>query len=409
MTRRVVITGAAALSPLGCDLESIERRLRNLESGVVRMAEWEDVQGLRTQLAAPVKDFHKPKHFGRKQIRTMDRVALLATYASELALQDAQLFEETSIRNKMGVAYGSCAGGMSGTSQLGEVDTKRSLRSMNATTYVRMMAHTCASNISIHFQLTGRMIPTCSACTSGSQAVGYAYEAIKHGYQTYMLAGGAEELSVAQSGVFDIMYASSTRNDEPHTTPRPFDQDRDGLVVGEGATTLVLEDYDNAISRGARIYAEIVGFSTNSNGVHITQPHAPTMAQVMKEALQEAKVLPEAVGYINAHATATDLGDIVESQATHQVFGSSVPISSIKGYTGHTLGAAGALETLLTMMMLEKDWYAPNLNLDRVDPRCAELDYILGEGRTLYNEYVMTNNFAFGGVNTSILLKRFTR
>lgn len=408
MSRRVVITGVSALSPLGCELSTIEQRLRNKEGGVVLMEEWSEVQGQRTQLAAPVRDFQKPKHFGRKQTRTMDRVALLATCSSELALQDAGLLEQNDFQNEMGVAYGSCAGGMKGTSQLGEVETSRSLRSMNATTYVRMMAHTCAANISIHFQLTGRMIPTCTACTSGSQAVGYAYETIKHGYQTYMLAGGAEELSIAQSGVFDIMFASSTKNDTPKATPRPFDQDRDGLVVGEGATTLVLEEYEHAKARGAQIYAEIVGFSTNSNGVHITQPHAPTMAQVMKEALIQASLPPEAVGYINAHATATDLGDIVESQATYEVFGSKVPVSSSKGYTGHTLGAAGALETVLSAMMMKKDWYAPNLNLEKVDPRCAELDYITGDGRTLHNEYVMNNNFAFGGVNTSILLKRLS-
>ncbi len=406
MTRRVVITGMAAISPIGCDVDTMMGRLREGKGGVARMAEWEDIPGLQTRLAAPAEDFQQPKLMGRRQTRTMGRVALLSTVTSEWALSDAGLLDDPQIQEKMGVAYGSSAGGMDAIARMGQVKTEHSLHTLQATTYVKMMAHTCAANISIYFKLTGRMIPTSSACTSGSQALGYAYETIKHGYQTMMLAGGAEELSLAQVGVFDIMFAYSTQNNRPEQASRPFDQRRDGLVVGEAATSLILEEYEHAKARGAHIYAEVVGFSTNSNGTHVTQPDALAMTRVMEGALENAGLAPEAIGYINAHATATEIGDIIESQATHQVFGSRVPISSIKGYTGHTLGASGAFETMLSTLMMNQDWYAPNLNLIDVDPRCAELNYITGSGRSMQHEYVMNNSFAFGGVNTSLILKR---
>jgi 3-oxoacyl-[acyl-carrier-protein] synthase II len=188
------------------------------------------------------------------------------------------------------------------------------------------MSHTCAANLGQFFQIRGRVIPTCSACTSGSQGVGYGYEAVRYGKQTLMVAGGAEELHVIDAAVFDIMFATSTRNDVPKTTPRPFDRDRDGLVVGEGAGTLILEDLEHALARGARIYAEIVGYGTNCDGNHVTSPSQDGMAKVMELALADAGLTPEQIGYVNAHGTSTEVGDIAESGATHQVFGERVPI-----------------------------------------------------------------------------------
>ncbi len=222
-----------------------------------------------------------------------------------------------------------------------------------------------------------------------------------------MAAGGAEELCAADSAVFDTLFAASLKNDTPELTPRPFDAGRDGLVIGEGAGTLILEDLEHAQARGATIHAEVVGYGTNSDGAHITQPTAATMQAVMELALQDAGLSPDAIGYVNAHGTATEFGDIAETTATHAVFGSRMPISSLKSYFGHTLGACGALEAWLTIEMMNRDWYAPTLNLDNVDPRCGELDYIAGQGRTLHNEYVMSNNFAFGGINTSLIFKRW--
>ena len=221
-----------------------------------------------------------------------------------------------------------------------------------------------------------------------------------------MLAGGAEEISAPGAAVFDTLFATTCRNDSPTTTPRPFDRDRDGLVVGEGAATLVLEDYEHAKARGARIYAEILGFATNSDGSHITQPESATMAFVMQQALDDAKLPPSAIGYVSAHGTATDRGDVAESHATVSVLGAGKPISSMKSYLGHTLGACGAVEAWWSIEMMRRQWFAPTINLDNPDPACGELDYLVGGGREIDTEYVMSNNFAFGGINTSIILRR---
>jgi 3-oxoacyl-[acyl-carrier-protein] synthase II len=255
--------------------------------------------------------------------------------------------------------------------------------------------------------VTGRVITTSSACTSGSQGIGYAYEAIRSGRQRAMIAGGAEELCPTEAAVFDTLFATSVRNDAPDTTPSPFDADRDGLVIGEGAATLILEDLEHALARGASIYAEIVGFGTNSDGCHVTQPNPDTMKIAMELALADADLPPSAISYINAHGTGTQHGDVAESQATAQVFGHNMPISSLKSYMGHTLGACGALEAWASIEMMREGWFAPTINLKRLDPACAELDYITETGRNLECEYVMSNNFAFGGINTSLIFKKW--
>jgi 3-oxoacyl-[acyl-carrier-protein] synthase II len=221
-----------------------------------------------------------------------------------------------------------------------------------------------------------------------------------------MIAGGAEELCATEAAVFDTLFATSTRNDAPAATPSPFDADRDGLVIGEGAGSLILEDLEHARARGARIYAEIVGFGTNSDGCHVTQPNAETMKIAMELALADAGLPASAIGYVNAHGTGTQHGDVAESAATAAVFGKRMPISSLKSYMGHTLGACGALEAWISIEMMREGWFAPTVNLQHIDPQCAELDYITGEGRKLECEYVMSNNFAFGGINTSLIFKR---
>jgi 3-oxoacyl-[acyl-carrier-protein] synthase II len=221
-----------------------------------------------------------------------------------------------------------------------------------------------------------------------------------------MLAGGAEELCPTQAVSFDILYATSRRNSEPHATPRPYDSDRDGLVVGEGAAMLVLEEREHALARGAPVRAEIVGFGTNCDGSHVTRPEEETMRRVQELALSDAGLAPARIGYVNGHGTGTEHGDIAESRATADVFGSGVPFSTQKSYLGPTLGACGALEAWFSIEMMNAGWFAPTLNLDRVDPRCGRLDYLVNEGRRLQIEYVMSNNFAFGGVNTSLVFRR---
>ena len=404
---RVVVTGMAGVTALGDNWEAIESRLRSGQNAVRRMPEWDYFDTLNTRLGAPVDDFQMSANYPRKMIRSMGRVSLLSVRASEMALLDAGLLDDPAIRDgRTGIAYGSSSGSVDPVRIFGHMLESGSMQGVTSTSYIQMMPHTTAVNVGLFFGLKGRVIPTSSACTSGSQGIGYAYEAIRFGRQTIMLAGGAEEISAPGAAVFDTLFATTCRNDSPTTTPRPFDRDRDGLVVGEGAATLVLEDYEHAKARGARIYAEILGFATNSDGSHITQPESATMAFVMQQALDDAKLPPSAIGYVSAHGTATDRGDVAESHATVSVLGAGKPISSMKSYLGHTLGACGAVEAWWSIEMMRRQWFAPTINLDNPDPACGELDYLGGGGREIDTEYVMSNNFAFGGINTSIILRR---
>lgn len=407
MKRRVVVTGMAGISPLGNDWAAIRERLGIYRNAVTRMSDWADYDGLNTQLGAPAAAFSLSDRYNRKTMRSMGRVALMACRASELALEDAGLLDHPLLGSgRLGISYGSSAGTPSAIGDFGRMMEERTTKGINATTYIKMMAHTAPVNMGVFLGVTGRIITTSSACTSGSQGIGYAYEAIQSGRQIAMIAGGAEELCATEAAVFDTLFATSVRNDAPQTTPSPFNADRDGLVIGEGAGSLILEEYEHARARGAKIYAEVVGFGTNSDGCHVTQPNAQTMQTAMTLALDDAGLPPSAIGYVNAHGTGTQHGDIAESHATSQVFGDRMPISSLKSYMGHTLGACGALEAWISIEMMRHDWFAPTLNLRQLDPQCAALDYIVDAGRAIQCEYIMSNNFAFGGINTSLIFRR---
>ncbi|EAS45461.1 beta-ketoacyl-ACP synthase [Photobacterium profundum] len=408
MIRRVVVTGMSGVTALGNDWKAIEPKLRACENATQYMVDYEQYDGLNTKLAAPINDFSLPKHYTRKKIRSMGRVSKLSTLATENALIQSGLLDNDVLTNgETGIAYGSSTGSTPAIGAFGVMLNEKSTRAITATTYVQMMPHTTAVNVGLFFGFRGRVIPTSSACTSGSQAIGYAYEAIKHGYQTVMIAGGAEELCPTESAVFDTLFATSLKNDAPKTTPRPYDTDRDGLVIGEGAGTLVLEEYEHAIARGAKIYAELVGFASNCDAAHVTQPQQETMQLCMEMALKNADLSPESIDYVSAHGTATEKGDIAESNATANIFGDKAPISSLKSYFGHTLGACGAIEAWLSLEMMHTGWFSPTLNLDNIDERCGALDYIRGEGRNINCQYIMSNNFAFGGINTSLIFKRW--
>lgn len=407
--KRVVVTGMAGVTALGNTWPEIYARFRAGQNATRYIAEWERYPELETKLATPIPDFAPPTHWTRKQLRGMGRVSQLAVRAAELALAEAQLLGAPALETgAVGVACGSSVGSTPDIMDFALMLMNGTSDGLNANSYVRMMPHTAAANIGIFFGLKGRIVPTSSACTSGSQAIGFAYECVRAGKQTVMLAGGAEELCPSEAIAFDMLYATSRRNDAPLATPRPYDRDRDGLVVGEGAGMLVLEELEHAQARGARIHAEVTGFATNSDGVHVTRPEETTMRIVMEMALRDAELAPEAIGYVNGHGTATEQGDIAESQATSSVFGARMPISSQKSYLGHTLGACGALEAWFSIEMMNAGWFAPTLNLENLDPRCGELDYLTGEGRALAVEHVMSNNFAFGGVNTSLIFSRWT-
>ena len=403
--RRVAVTGLGVVSPLGHSVEAAFARLHELRNCVEALDELAAYEGLNSHLAA-LSRFERPAAYTRKVVRTMGEVSILALNATEQAVAQAGLSEEDLQDGRCGVAYGSCSGSIQPMLDFYSLIVTRKVQGVNSGTYLKLMPQTTAVNLSVHFKTHGRLVPTGTACTSGSLAIGNAAELIRWGVQDVMIAGGAEEFNAAQVAVFDTLFATSLRNDAPATTPAPYDMDRDGLVIGDGAATFVLEDMDHAQARGARILAEVAGFAETTDGTHVTNPNAEMMAHALSAALADAGVSPDQIGYVSGHGTATRAGDVAETSATRAVFGRAVPISSIKSYVGHTLGACGALEAAMLVKSLETGWYPPTLNLLHPDPACAELDYIMGEGRRIDAGYAMSNNFAFGGVNTSLIFRR---
>lgn len=409
-SRRVVVTGAGTVSALGHEWQSIKQRLQQQTNAMRYMHEWDIYPDLVTRLAAPVDDFELPGHYRARERRALGRVSQMAVVATERALQQAGLNSHPVINNgRTGIAYGSATGSSAAALEFFSLLKDKSMDLINTTTYTRMMSHTAAVNIGVTFGVKGRVYTTTSACTAGSQGIGYAYESIQAGHQEVMIAGGAEELCPTQAAVFDtILAATRNYNDQPELSPRPFDCDRDGLALGEGATTLILESLDHALERGAPVLAEIIGYATNSDGVHLVRPQQSTMEQVMQMSLESAAIDCSQIGYVSAHATATAGGDVSESHATLNVVGKK-PISALKSYTGHSLGGCAAFELWTAIMMMNEGWFSPTLNLDNLDPACAELDYIVDECRNIDTDIIMSNNFAFGGINTSILARKFQR
>ncbi len=404
---RVAITGVGVVSPIGHSLEAAFTALREGRHGVVAMPDWRKVEGLGTHVAAVVRDFDAGQH-PRKKVRSMGRVGLLSLVATERAIADARLDADALTDGRTGLAYGSTHGSSEAMEVFcRDLFSRYSLAGLAGTAYLKFMSHTCAANLAQYYGLRGRVVPTCAACASGSLAVGTAFELVRSGAQDVALAGGAEEAHFVHAAVFDMMYAASRGfNDRPDEASRPFDARRDGLVTGEGACTLVLERLDRARERGATVLAEIVGYGTNCDGTHVTSPSADGMSAAMRLALADAGLDARAIGYVNAHATATEVGDVAEAEATRNVFAGGVPVSSTKGHTGHTLGACGALETAFCVGVLREGWAPATRNLVEVDPRCAGIDHVTGEARRFDGEFVMNNNFAFGGINTSIVLRK---
>lgn len=407
MKRRVVITGVGLVSPLGNDLDTVTAALAEGRTGVRTMDEWTEYGGVETRLGAPAQPYSLAG-YSRKQLRTMGPVARHATFATAAAIADAGLPEELVRSGRVGLAYGSTDGSCSSEeSYYRKLYATNSFSGLLASSYLKFMSHTCAANLAQLFGITGRVVPICSACTSASQSIGQGYEALAFGREEVMICGGAEELHFTVAGVFDLMLATSVRyNAEPARTPRPFDADRDGMVVGEGAGTLVLETLEGARARGATIHAEIVGYGTNCDGGHLTSPSDRGMAGAMARALADAALDRADIGYINAHGTGTEVGDRAESRATYEVMGGDVPISSTKSYTGHTLGSCGAIESAFIFGMMRDGFLAPTRTLDAPDPECGPLNYLMGTPREAKPELVMNNNFAFGGINTSLIYRR---
>ncbi len=405
--QRVVVTGIGLVSPIGNSLDEAAEALQEGRHGIVAHPEWDSIGSLSTRLAADVQDVRFLEH-ARKKMRTMGRVALLADYATRVAIEGAGLDQELLSSGRVGLAYGSTHGSSAAQEDFcTPLFKNRDFKGLGGSLYLKFMSHTCVANLAQCYEIRGRTISTCAACVSASQAIGTGYETVKHGLQEVMICGGAEEMHYSHVGVFDLLYATSTRyNQRPGESPRPFDAERDGLVIGEGAGTLVLESLERARRRGAEVYGEIVGYGTNCDGSHVTRPSSEGMAGAMRLALQDAGMSGDEIQYINAHATATKAGDVAESLATRKIFGRPVTISSTKGHTAHTLGACGALEAAFGMRMMRDGFVPPTRNLEQVDPLCAELDYVTGEPRDLAFDTFMTNNFAFGGINTSLIIRR---
>lgn len=405
--RRVVVVGMGLRSPVGNTLEKFEESLKEGRSGIRLMSDWKDIKRLRTHVAGLSDIKEEDSLIPRQHRRSMGKVATLAALSAMDAIKVSGLREEEIDSPLCGVSYGSTEGSIGHQMEyLDQMLLKRTLEGIPASWYLKCMAHTCAGNLSILFHPRGPFIASCTACVSGSQGIGFGYEAIKNGKAEIMITGGAEEVTYLTAAVFDIMMATSSEyNDRPSETPRPFDAERDGLVVAEGAGTLILEEYERAQKRGAPILGEIEGFWTNVSGVHLTNSDPRSMEECIRFALKEAGRNPEEIQHINAHATGTTHGDEIEAQVTHKIFGPDIPVTSLKGYMGHTLGACGAIEAIATLQMMRQGFMASTLNLNRPDPNLPPLNHIIGEAWDRRCNLGISNNFAFGGVNTSLVLR----
>ena len=406
MKKRVVITGWGALTPIGNDADTIVAALQNGTSGIRAMPEWDAWADLHTKVGGVVTGFDE-KSIPREFRRSMGRVAQLAADASKRALQSSRLPQELLGKGRVGLSIGQTVASPSATQLYFDTLRAEGVRGLKSTTFLQMMSHSAAANVALLLACKGRVFSPAAACASSSQAIGQGFEMIAAGHQDVMLCGGSEELHATTAITFDIVQGTSRAfNASPTKTPRPFDAKRDGLAVAEGAGIVVLEEREHALARGATVLGEVLGFATTCDGEHMSNPAKAGMAKTMALALADARLSPADIGYVNAHATATPAGDGVEAQATLEVMGRDVPVSSTKGHTGHTLAACGAIEIVFSLLMMQRGFLAPTLNLEEVAPDCVGPNLIKSpvERRV---QRVMSNNFAFGGVNTSILVKAF--
>jgi 3-oxoacyl-[acyl-carrier-protein] synthase II len=404
--RRVAVVGMGIRTPVGNSLTEFAESLKRGRSGIRKMSDWEGIRRLRTKVAGICNIDGEEKGIPRNFRRSMGRVSVLAALSAMDAMRQSGLGEEEISSAECGISYGSTAGStLEQVELIGRYILNSDLTGALASSYLKCMSHTCAGNLSTLFGLKGPFIASCTACVSGSQGIGFGYEAIRTGKAEIMITGGAEEMHFLHAAVFDLMLATSSRyNDHPSKTPRPFDAERDGLVVAEGAGTVVLEEYEHAKLRGAQILAEVEGFWTNGSGAHLTDSDAPSIERCMRRSLAEAGRNPEEIQHVSAHATATANGDKAEAVAIHRVYGSRVSVSAIKGYTGHTLGASGAIEAIGTILMMREGFIASTLNLEKPDPQLPPLNHVLTNPVARRFTVAMNNNFAFGGINTSMVL-----
>jgi len=410
MARRVVITGCSAITPIGRTREEIVRHLVDGISGVKKLRD----DGLLTSHMHSgvygTVDYPIAYDFKRSHRKTMGPVSFYACQVAKETLEASGLDQAFITSGRLGVAFGSTHGSPSAQRDIYRTfftESKQQFAGIGAVDYLKSMVHTTAVNITKMFGITGRVISSSTACTTSSQSIGFGYETVKFGMQDAMLCGGADEYDTTTVAVFDNLLACSTEfNATPHLTPRPFDVSRDGLVVGEGAGAVLLEEYEHAKKRGARILGEVIGFSCNNNGGDLILPNIHGITKTIALALDVAAIDPGQVDFISAHATATKMGDVIEAQAIGSLYGDGPVVTGLKSYMGHTMGSCGAIEAIITLYVMEAGFIPPTLNLDEVDERCAMIRHAV----QLLEQPIRiaaVQNFAFGGVNTCFILKKF--
>ena len=403
--RRVVVTGMGVVSPYGKGAALFFDSLRRGRSGISRVESLDGIAGLSPRVAGIVPDIGI-EDIPRKIRRSMSPMSAYAYIAAQEALEQAGIGPGAIAVGRFGIAIGSTLGSPGALETFfRQYSASSSVEQIKSMIFFQIMSHSAAANIAQALGVSGRVIAPSAACSSGCQAIGLGFEAIAFGRQDYMLCGGTDEFHPLVPGTFDLMHAASANyNDRPEEASRPFDKDRDGVVCSEGAGLLLLESLDSAQERGAAILAEIAGFAATSDTGNIAEPSPEPIAACMRAALRDAGVAPRDVAYVNAHATGTELGDIAESRAVAELFGTQTPVSSLKGHIGHAMAASGALETAAAIAMLRSGSIVPTKNLKAPDERCARI-YLPQESVDLSAGLIVKNSFALGGVNCSLVLR----
>jgi 3-oxoacyl-[acyl-carrier-protein] synthase II len=411
LSRRVVITGIGLVSSLGIGTSQNWQALLAGTSGVARITRF-DVSGFAAQIAAEVRGFDPLQYVDKKDVKKMDVFIQYAIAASQFAIDDSGLAVTPANAAAIGVYIASGIGGFATIEREHEALLDGGPRKISPFFIPSAIINLAAGQVSIRFGAKGPNLATCTACSASAHAVGESFEIIRRGDADAMIAGGSEAAITPMSvGGFGRMQALSTRNDDPARASRPFDKDRDGFIIGEGAGVIILEELEHARGRGARIYAELVGYGASADAYHITAPSedGEGAVRVMGLALKKAGVRPEQVGYINAHGTSTPYNDRLETLAIKKCFGDharSIAISSTKSMTGHLLGAAGGLEAGISALAVHHQMVPPTINLDHPDPEC-DLDYVPHKSRAVAVDYALSNSFGFGGTNAALLFKRY--
>lgn len=408
--RRVVITGVGAVSPLGCGNAKNWDALTSGKSGIGLITRF-DASNLPVKIAGEVSDFNAEEYIDKKEIKKMDLFIQYSLAAAHYAMEDSGLVINDENAERVGVLVGAGLGGLPSIERYHTLLNEGGFKKLSPFFIPMLIINLAPGHISIKYGAKGPNLSSVSACATSTHSIGDAYHIIKRGDADAMIAGGTESVITPLGiGGFAAMKALSDRNDDPATASRPFDKNRDGFVMGEGAGIVILEEYESARARGAKIYAEVVGYGMSGDAYHLTAP-APSGeggARAMKMALKNAGVAPEQVSYINAHGTSTPIGDMYETMAIKSIFGDhakKMMVSSTKSMTGHLLGAAGGIEAVYTLMAMDKGVVPPTINYTDPDPEC-DLDYVPNTAREAKIEYAMSNNFGFGGTNATLLFKK---